>query len=134
MLRILSARCFEGRLQGLRGRLSDGLCNVVVKRSPLLGVLGSLRRTTDESPVHRRRAFFCSESGGDGSGPDKPAEVCVAEEVDSAAADGTPEEAEAKALSAIVPTNPRPEDHLSVSTVLPVNTIIFPTYLIFLIF
>ncbi|CAA7398380.1 unnamed protein product [Spirodela intermedia] len=128
MLRILSASCFEGRLQGLRGRLSDGLCNVVGKRSPWLGVLGSLAKTNDGSPVHWGRTFFCSESGGDGSGPENPVEVCVAEEVDSAASDGTPGEAEAKALSAIVPTNPRPEDHLSVIALPLLHRPLFPGF------
>ncbi|KAM3372097.1 hypothetical protein ACQJBY_019139 [Aegilops geniculata] len=77
-------------------------------RSPLLRVFGSLRG--GRSSVMRRRARFCSSS----SGSDSEAAAAAAAEAkaeDAVAAEG---EAEGKASSAIVSTNPRPEDFLSV--------------------
>lgn len=61
----------------------------------------SLRSGDGANAVYYRRVFFCSESGGGG---DQPMEAKAVEEV----------EAESKASSAIVPTNPRPEDYLTV--------------------
>uniref|UniRef100_A0A453ALI3 endopeptidase La n=1 Tax=Aegilops tauschii subsp. strangulata TaxID=200361 RepID=A0A453ALI3_AEGTS len=77
-------------------------------RSPLLRVFGSLRG--GRSSVMGRRARFCSSS----SGSDSEAAAAAAAEAkaeDAVAAEG---EAEGKASSAIVSTNPRPEDFLSV--------------------
>ena len=55
------------------------------------------------------RAFFCSDSDSSGDGSDRVVHV------DSKAVDSEGEEAESKSSSAIVPTNPRPEDYLTVS-------------------
>lgn len=70
--------------------------------SPFLRVLGSLTGLT--RPNSSRRAFFCSDAS---DGSDQVVEV----EAKKAGTDG---EAESKSSSAIVPTNPRPEDYLTV--------------------
>lgn len=92
MLRPLSPSRLQGRLQSLPGALPASLCLRTEKRFPLLRVLGSLGRPN--SPLFCRRAL-CSEAGGESGDSEQPVE----------------------APSAIVPTNPRPEDHLSVSNV-----------------
>ncbi|XP_042988104.1 lon protease homolog 1, mitochondrial [Carya illinoinensis] len=74
--------------------------------SPLLKALSSLRGLTRRSPNLGPRAFFCSDSSGDG--PDQVVQVEVK------ASDSDAEEFESKSSSAIVPTNPRPEDYLTV--------------------
>ncbi|KAG2695777.1 hypothetical protein I3760_07G028700 [Carya illinoinensis] len=74
--------------------------------SPLLKALSSLRGLTRRSPNLGPRAFFCSDSSGDG--PDQVVQVEVK------ASDSDAEEVESKSSSAIVPTNPRPEDYLTV--------------------
>uniref|UniRef100_A0ACD5YTG7 Uncharacterized protein n=1 Tax=Avena sativa TaxID=4498 RepID=A0ACD5YTG7_AVESA len=76
-------------------------------RSPLLRVFGTLRG--GRSSVLGRRARFCSSSSGSDSEAAAAAAEAKAEDV--VAAEG---EAEGKASSAIVSTNPRPEDFLSV--------------------
>ena len=58
------------------------------------------------------RAFFCSDSDSSGDGSDRVVHV------DSKAVESEGEEAESKSSSAIVPTNPRPEDYLTVSVFL----------------
>ncbi|KAF5454184.1 hypothetical protein F2P56_023867 [Juglans regia] len=74
--------------------------------SPLLKALSSLRGLTLRSPNLGPRAFFCSDSSGDGS--DQVVHV------EGKATDSDAEEVESKSSSAIVPTNPRPEDYLTV--------------------
>ncbi|XP_038980261.1 lon protease homolog, mitochondrial-like [Phoenix dactylifera] len=108
MLKVLSSSFFQGRLQSLSTRFPAALGHGGEGRSPLLRVLGSLRNPSGGSPVFGRRVFFCSEPG-DGSDP-PPAEDASA----AAAEGGGAEEAESKASSAIIPTNPRPEDYLTV--------------------
>ncbi|KAL6657231.1 hypothetical protein ACP70R_005011 [Stipagrostis hirtigluma subsp. patula] len=75
------------------------------QRSPLLRVLGVLRGGRGSMPG--RRARFCSNS----SASDSEAAEAEAKAEDAAGAEG---EADGKASSAIVPTNPRPEDCLTV--------------------
>ncbi|XP_048324531.2 lon protease homolog 1, mitochondrial [Ziziphus jujuba] len=70
--------------------------------TPLLRVLNSLTGFTRKSPNLGRRAFFCSESS---DGSEQVVEVDVK---------GSESGAESKSSSAIVPTNPRPEDYLTV--------------------
>lgn len=55
------------------------------------------------------RAFFCTDSSGDGS--DQVVHI------EAKATESDAEEVESKSSSAIVPTNPRPEDYLTVSFV-----------------
>ncbi|XP_042517635.1 lon protease homolog 1, mitochondrial-like [Macadamia integrifolia] len=109
MLKVLSASYLQGRLQNLSGKLPSNL-SYGESRAPLLRILGSLRSSNSKKPNLCKRVFFCSESG-DGSNPvaeveEKPGEAEAA--VESA------EEVDSKASSAIVPTNPRPEDYLTV--------------------
>ncbi|CAA6654399.1 unnamed protein product [Spirodela intermedia] len=89
MLRALSPSRLQGRLQGLPAMQSGSLCFRGEKIFPLLRILGSLGKPSCTDSSLCGRAFFSSESGGD---PEQPVEPS----------------------SAIVPTNPRPEDHLSV--------------------
>jgi Lon-like ATP-dependent protease len=76
-------------------------------RSPLLRVFGTLR--SSRSSMLGRRARFCSSSSGSDS--EAAAAAAEAKAEDAVPAEG---EAEGKASSAIVSTNPRPEDFLSV--------------------
>ncbi|WOK98229.1 lon protease [Canna indica] len=115
MLKVLSSPCVRGRLHCLSAKPSIGAVNADEGRSPLLRVLGTLRRQRNGSPVFGRKVFFCSERG-DGSDP--PADAKVAEEAEAiatpSAEGGGSEEADSKASSAIVSMNPRPEDYMSV--------------------
>lgn len=74
-------------------------------RSPLLRVWGVLRG--GRGSMLGRRARFCSNSGSDS----EAAAAAEAKAEDAVAAEA---EADGKASSAIVPTNPRPEDYLTV--------------------
>lgn len=75
--------------------------------SPLLRALSSIGAMTRRSPnTVGPRAFFCSDSSGDGS--DQVVHI------EFKAAESDVEEAEAKSSSAIVSTYPRPEDYLTV--------------------
>ncbi|KAK9130304.1 hypothetical protein Sjap_010791 [Stephania japonica] len=73
-------------------------------RSPVLRLFDSLKISKAFNPAFCNRVFYCSESG-DGSGNGAAAE---------AEAEKAVEEVESRAASAIVPTNPRPEDYLTV--------------------
>ncbi|XP_010268001.1 PREDICTED: lon protease homolog, mitochondrial-like [Nelumbo nucifera] len=110
MLKVLSASCRQGRLQNLTPRLPGNFSYGGEQRAPLLRVLGSLTSSSPRNSGLSKRVYFCSESG-DGSNPvvepeEKTAEVEAAVE--------NAEEVDSKASSAIVPTNPRPEDYLTV--------------------
>lgn len=74
--------------------------------SPLLRVMNSLTGFARKSPNLGRRAFFCSDSS---DGPEQVVEVDVK---------GYESGAESKSSSAIVSTNPRPEDYLTVGWLL----------------
>ncbi|XP_042453428.1 lon protease homolog, mitochondrial-like isoform X1 [Zingiber officinale] len=115
MLKVLSSPHVRGRLHSLPGKRPASIVNVGEGRSPLPRLLRSLTDQQGRSPVFWRKAFFCSKSG-DGSEP--PPDAKAAEEVDAIASidaeGGAFEEAESKASSAIVSTNPRPEDYMSV--------------------
>ena len=77
---------------------------------PLLEVLSSLVRFSRRDPNFEGRVFFCSGSdSGDGSGSEKVVEAEVK------AAESGADEADSKASSAIVSTNPRLEDYVTVS-------------------
>ncbi|KAI4310927.1 hypothetical protein MLD38_035870 [Melastoma candidum] len=114
MLKLLStSACLKSRTQHCFG---NSACQSSLfrtpsaaadwKSSPLLGVINSIRSSyfVGVNPNFVQRAFFCSNnSSGDGS--------------ESVAEKGTEPETEAageKASSAIVSTNPRPEDYLTV--------------------
>ncbi|CAI0459655.1 unnamed protein product [Linum tenue] len=84
--------------------------------SPLLRALNSIaelsRGSSSRHPNFFRRAFFCSDSsssGGDGTGRGVLVEVALkGDDSDADAGDSS------NSSSAIVPTNPRPEDYLTV--------------------
>ncbi|KAH0994942.1 hypothetical protein GBA52_018806 [Prunus armeniaca] len=103
MLKLLSSSssCLQARVHSLGPNL--GLrAGPTELASPFLRVLGSLTGLT--RPNSSRRAFFCSDAS---DGFDQVVEV-------EAKKAGTEGEAESKSSSAIVPTNPRPEDYLTV--------------------
>ncbi|KAK9291560.1 hypothetical protein L1049_019508 [Liquidambar formosana] len=105
MLKLLSSTCLQSRFQNLTTTLPPTLRHGGTESSaPLLRVLNSLRGLSRKNPNLCRRAFFCSDST-DGSEPVVEA-AGKALEVEG-------EEADSKASSAIVPTNPRPEDYLT---------------------
>ncbi|KAL6139155.1 hypothetical protein ACLB2K_064432 [Fragaria x ananassa] len=102
MLKLLSSSSSSSScLQGLGPKLGLRAGSPEMS-SPLLRVLSSI--TGRNRPNMARRAFFCSDAS---DGSDQVVEV----EAKAAGSDG---EAEAKASSAIVSTNPRPEDYLTV--------------------
>ncbi|KAG1371354.1 putative lon protease, mitochondrial-like [Cocos nucifera] len=106
MLKALSASC---RLPCQPPRIPARLSNGGETKPRLVRVLGSIRYPSLRNPVASRRAFFCSAPG---HGVDRLGDGKVAGEVEIAEG-GEAEYAESKAASAIVPTNPRPEDHLT---------------------
>ncbi|KAJ8752510.1 hypothetical protein K2173_004798 [Erythroxylum novogranatense] len=77
--------------------------------TPLLKALSSITGLTQKSrriPVSYQKAFFCSDSSNDGTGEVVEVEVKSGEPE----SDGT----DTRNMSAIVPTNPKPEDCLTV--------------------
>ncbi|XP_010039551.2 lon protease homolog 1, mitochondrial [Eucalyptus grandis] len=77
---------------------------------PLLRALSSLRGLVRRSPDSAQRAFFCSDSSGD----DGAAAAAAAEaQAEGKATDSESDVAE-KPVSAIIPTNPRLDDYLTV--------------------
>uniref|UniRef100_A0A2P2JTM1 Lon protease homolog, mitochondrial n=1 Tax=Rhizophora mucronata TaxID=61149 RepID=A0A2P2JTM1_RHIMU len=104
MLKLLSSR-------QIRTHLPSPCVRVTAESTsnPLLTALSSitgLARRSRSKPGFYQRVFFCSGSSKDG-----PGEVVEVEmKSDKVEGDGS----EASNLSAIVPTNPRPEDYLSV--------------------
>lgn len=103
MLKLLSSSaCLQTRAQQALAQPPSKSC-LRTGNSPLLRALNSLRGW--RSPISGQRVFFCSDSSGDGAD-----EVAVAE---SKVAEAETDVSE-KSSSAIVPTNPRPEDYLTV--------------------
>ncbi|KAJ7977863.1 Lon protease-like, mitochondrial [Quillaja saponaria] len=105
MLKLLSSSCLQSRTHHLTPSLLPGLRAATESTQPLLRVLNSLRGLSWKNPNFGGRVFFCSDSS---DGSEKTAEVEVK------TAESEVEEAEAKASSAIVSTNPRLEDYLTV--------------------
>ncbi|KAK1318586.1 hypothetical protein QJS10_CPB04g00968 [Acorus calamus] len=115
MLKALSATRQHGGLGRCSSRLPGNLYNGGDLRgsAPMLRLLGALKGSNCRGSVFERRAFFCSKSG---NGSDKDggaaAEAAVVSESGSESSDG---EVESKSSSsAIVSTDPRPEDHHTV--------------------
>ncbi|KAM1877883.1 hypothetical protein ACFX14_039933 [Malus domestica] len=99
MLKLLSSSspCLQGRVHSLRPGPASELA------SPVLQVLGSLAGLTRQNcPASARRAFFCSNSGD------------VSDQVREVEFKAAGNEADSKSSSAIVSTNPRPKDYLTV--------------------
>ena len=78
-------------------------------RAVLSSLRGLTRRSSRSSDLVGHRAFFCSDSDSSGD---------VVVHVEAKALDSEAEEVETKSSSAIVSTNPRPEDYLTVSFIL----------------
>ncbi|ONK63201.1 uncharacterized protein A4U43_C07F12440 [Asparagus officinalis] len=105
MLKVLSSSVLLRRkLQNLPSRIPSNRDF----RSPLLRFFESSKLTNGNNLVQFGKAWFCSDSS---DGSVKIVEIKAAE--DAAEGDGA-EEADSKSNSAIVSTNPRPEDHLTV--------------------
>lgn len=111
MLKVLSSSVLFGRnLRALPSRIpTNGEL-----RYPLHRLFDSLKSANDRSPARFGKAWFCSDSG---DGADKVIEVKAAEEAEAAEGGAGTEEGDSKSSSAIVLSNPRPEDHLIVSFV-----------------
>uniref|UniRef100_A0A2N9J9P4 Lon N-terminal domain-containing protein n=1 Tax=Fagus sylvatica TaxID=28930 RepID=A0A2N9J9P4_FAGSY len=73
-------------------------------RAALSSLRGLTRRSSRSSDLVGHRAFFCSDSDSSGD---------VVVHVEAKAVDSEAEEVETKSSSAIVSTNPRPEDYLT---------------------
>ncbi|OAY43962.1 lon protease homolog 1, mitochondrial [Manihot esculenta] len=105
MLKLLSS----SSARQIHNHLASPCLRVTTESStnPLLKALGSitgLTRRTSRNPTYYQRALFCSGSSNDGSGEVVEVELKSGE----SGADST------DASNAIVPTNPRPEDYLTV--------------------
>ncbi|KAK6911648.1 Lon protease, N-terminal domain [Dillenia turbinata] len=96
MLKVLSSTCLRREVHGLNP------CNLN-SRAPLPRLFNSVKSSRLRNPSFYRRSFFCSDATNEG------AETLV--EAESKANEA---EADSKTSSAIVPTNPRPEDYLTV--------------------
>lgn len=113
MLKAFSSSVLQGRLQ----RIPAGfLGSEGERKAPIFRILGSLRSSNGRNSSFCKRVFFCSESG-DGSDPVDAAKPAVEVE---AAENENAEEVDSKSASAIVSTNPRPEDCLKVRVFLVV--------------
>ncbi|KAI6684589.1 hypothetical protein NL676_030502 [Syzygium grande] len=78
-------------------------------------LLRALRGLGGRSPNSGRRAFFCSDStGGGGGGGEDGAEAAAQAEGKAAAAADSETDTVEKSVSAIIPTNPRLDDYLTV--------------------
>ncbi|KAF8043218.1 hypothetical protein BT93_A1534 [Corymbia citriodora subsp. variegata] len=109
MLKLLSSSaCLQTRARHAAASrpLSLGCPRAGTEPSnPLLRALSSLRGLGRRSPNSVQRAFFCSDSTGD--------DGAAAAQAEGKAADSESETAE-KPVSAIIPTNPRLDDYLTV--------------------
>lgn len=89
--------------------------------SPLFKALSQLTGWNRRSASFGHRAFFCSEP------TDGASDAEAAAETEAKAAESDSEGSDSKSSSAIVPTNPRPEDCLTVSLiVLKLNFFVLP--------
>lgn len=101
MLKVIYHSGLQGRLRNIAPCVRQG----TQSRAPLLRVLSHLRGSNRRSHSLYGRAFFCSDSS-DAS----EAEAGAEGKLEEGGADG----AESKASSAILATNPRAEDYLTV--------------------
>ncbi|KAF3778335.1 Lon protease-like protein [Nymphaea thermarum] len=117
MLKILAAPSLRGRLHRLPSGLSLHTSNVGQGQRSLFRVLGALRGNNGVTPASRVRAF-CSDAN-EGSE--------TAEAKDEPVAKGA-EEADSKSSTAMVPTNPKPEDYLTVLALPLAHRPLFPGF------
>lgn len=105
MLKLFSSSA-ASRAHHLTPAIRTGASSV---ESPLLKALShftGLNRRSNSLGGGGRRVFFCSDNASD----------AAAAEAEAKAAESDSDGSESKSSSAIVPTNPRPEDCLTVST------------------
>ena len=107
MLKVFSSSTASRAHHHLSPAIRPGASSV---ESPFFKALSHLtglnRRSTS---LGGRRVFFCSDNASD-------AAAAAAAEAEAKAAESDSDGADAKSSSAIVPTNPRPEDCLTVSS------------------
>lgn len=106
MLKLISSSGIQGRIHRLSPSSLPALRPTIESTPSLLKVLSSLRRLSLSNPNLGGRVFFCSDTS---DGSDHGVEAQVKE------AEASADELDSKPASAIVPTNPRPEDYLTVS-------------------
>ena len=109
MLKLISSSCIQSRVHRLTSSVVQTLRPGTESNLPLHKLLNSIRGLSWNNPSLSGRVFFCSGSdsnSGEGSGSEQAVESEVK------AAENSAEEAGSKA---IVSTNPRPEDYLTVS-------------------
>ncbi|KAK4804081.1 hypothetical protein SAY86_003898 [Trapa natans] len=117
MLKFLSSSaCLQSRTHHALTRSPSASC-LHTGNTPLLRALNSLKGWRAPSSVHR--LFFCSDSSGDGADGSAVAESKVAE---------AESDAGEKSSSAIVSTNPRPEDYLTVLALPLLHRPLFPGF------
>lgn len=105
MLKLLSSSaCLRSRAQHALTEAPSSIC-FRPANSPLLRALNSLRGLSWRSSGSGQRVFFCSDSSGDRADAATAAEGKIVE---------AESEVSEKSSSAIVSTNPRPEDYLTV--------------------
>ncbi|RZC69768.1 hypothetical protein C5167_032925 [Papaver somniferum] len=126
MLKVLSNSHLHGRLRSFSSNISSP---VVQSRVPSFRFFGYLTNSNARNSSITRRAFFCSDSN-DGSKPPVIEEVeaeKLTAESEIATSDGV-EEVELRSSSAMVSTNPRPEDYLQVIALPLAHRPLFPGF------
>ncbi|KAI3996637.1 hypothetical protein MKX01_009469 [Papaver californicum] len=121
MLKVLSNSHLHGRL--------NIPSPAVQSRVPLFQLFGYLTNSNARNSRFSRRAFFCSDSN-DGSKPPVVEEVEAGKltaESEIATTEGV-EEVELRSSSAMVSTNPRPEDYLQVIALPLAHRPLFPGF------
>ncbi|PIA45990.1 hypothetical protein AQUCO_01600331v1 [Aquilegia coerulea] len=109
MLRVLRNSCLQNaRLSCKLSSNEGGVGGRETSSGSLFRILNSLKNSNSKNPFLFRRVFFCSDSN-DGVVPVVIETEATAEEISSST-----DEVESKSSSAIVSTNPRPEDYLTV--------------------
>ncbi|KAK1291435.1 hypothetical protein QJS10_CPB17g01095 [Acorus calamus] len=132
MLKVLSATRHYGGPRGFSSRIPANLRNGsdVRAATPLLRVLGALWGSNGGGSVFERRAFFCSDSGNGSDKDGVAAEAAAADNSSgSESSDGEVEGVESNSSSsAIISTNPRPEDHRTVIALPLTHRPLFPGF------
>ncbi|KAI3866791.1 hypothetical protein MKX03_008899 [Papaver bracteatum] len=126
MLKVLSDSHLHGRLRSFSSNIPSP---AVQSRVPLFRFFGYLTNSNATNSSFTRRAFFCSDSN-DGSKPPVIEEVeaeKLTAESEIATSDGV-EEVELRSSSAMVSTNPRPEDYLQVIALPLAHRPLFPGF------
>ncbi|KAG9457883.1 hypothetical protein H6P81_002391 [Aristolochia fimbriata] len=121
MLKRLSSACLRSSFSHLSPRAPASSC-YAGEKSTLGRFFRSLRDSNPRILVSGRRVFYCSEAGDGSDAADAKDAVAKAEGENAA------EEVGSKFSSAIVPTNPKPEDYLSVLALPLTHRPLFPGF------